>query len=220
MIEHPRSRWVETSEDSNVIFTIQLRDRPERAVVLVCPRCGLDRTGVVVTPVRWVQLGSWPIVPLGDCDQRVRCNTCGRRSDLGALDVPTSTQLTAILEDAWVAALVLAVRAGGESAATRGLEQAGAALAEAGFDATAAGLGSAIDSLSTADAHRRLRRLAPEMTTFGKQGFLHRVTTAGAIDGELSDGQAVALDEIGRSLGMDDSHVHAVLAVAMQDSTA
>lgn len=219
MIEHPRSRWADPSEDPNVIFSIQLRDRPQRAVELVCPRCGLERTGLVVTPVRWAHVGAWPILPLGECEPRVRCDACERSSDLGALDVPTSVQLTVMLEDAWVAGLVLAVRAGGRSSSRR-LDRAEAALVEAGFDATATGLGHAVESLSPTDAHRRLRRLAPEMTTFGKHGFLHRLVTAAAIDDELDAVQRDALGAIGQSLGMTGPQVHAVLAIAMEDSAA
>ena len=48
-----------------MVFSIDVRQRITRAVELVCPRCGLDRSGVEVVPVRWVCAFGQPVVPLG-----------------------------------------------------------------------------------------------------------------------------------------------------------
>lgn len=196
-----------------MIFSIQMRHRIVRTVELVCPRCGLERTGSVVTPMRWACVGRWAVLPLGELDQCVRCDDCGRTSDMGTLDIPTSAQLTVILEDAWIAALVLVLQAG-DDRAEAGIPAAERALADAGFGETASGLRDAIEALTPAEAHRRLRRLATEMTPFGKQGFLHRIAAVACEHASLDPDRRDALAGIGHSLGMAVPHVNGVLATA------
>lgn len=203
-----------------MIFSIRVRERIVRSVDLVCPRCGLDRQGTVVVPTRWAHVGSLPIIPLGEHEQAVVCDDCGRTSDLGVLDVPTTVQLATILEDAWVGALVSAVAADDRGCPDLLVERATAVLAESGFDDTAEGFTRALAALDRAEVQRRLRRLSPEMTPFGKQGFLHRVVDVVLVDGRLTDAQRHALIGIGVDLGMAAPHVNGVLAVAAVPAAA
>ena len=94
-----------------MIFSIKVRHRHVRAVEFVCPRCGLDRVGTVSTPIRWVHVGRYPLAPLGEHDRVVTCAECDHMCDVGALSVPTTAQLTRLLDDAWLAALTQALQA-------------------------------------------------------------------------------------------------------------
>lgn len=203
-----------------MIFSIEVRHRIVRTVDFVCPRCGLDRSGTVVVPTRWAQVGRFPIIPLGEHDHAVTCDDCGRTSDLGVLDVPTTAQLEAILEDAWVGALVAAVRSDDRGDTAELVDRATEVLAESGFDDTAEGFTRSLDAIDRDEVRRRLRRLSPEMTPFGKQGFLHRIAEVVMVDGRLSDRQRTALIGVGADLGMAAPHVNGVLAVAATPAAA
>src|SRR4051794_388275 len=66
-------------------------------VEFVCPRCGLDRTGAVIEQQRWYHVVGVPIIPLATLDSAVRCDECGHRSSLAALEVLTAKALTECL---------------------------------------------------------------------------------------------------------------------------
>src|SRR5680860_1410472 len=93
-----------------MIFSIGVRRRTVRSVELVCPRCGMDRTGAETVVSRWACVLGVPLVPLAEHDPEITCDGCGHSSDLGVLDVPTTAQLSTLLREATVGALVLAVR--------------------------------------------------------------------------------------------------------------
>lgn len=195
-----------------MIFSIEVRQRAVRSVELVCPRCGLDRTGAETVPARWACVFGVPIVPLGEHDPVVTCDECGHTSDLGVLEVPTTAQLSVLLREATLGALVIAVRAteAGDLAAARAA--AAVALDEAGFSTDVASFDEAFRSLSEVEARLRLRRVGHELTAFGKQGFLHRVAAVGAASGTTRTRDALV--QIGCDLRMAAPHINGVLAVA------
>ena len=195
-----------------MIFSIKVRHRHVRAVEFVCPRCGLDRVGTVSTPIRWVHVGRYPLAPLGEHDRVVTCAECDHMCDVGALSVPTTAQLTRLLDDAWLAALTQALQATAGPVDDDTLERACGTLASNGFDSDPQRLDDALESLSPDETRRRLRQLAPEMTAFGKQGFLHRI--AAVVGDEPTEAQRLALASIGHALGMATPHVNGVLAVS------
>lgn len=172
----------------------------------------MDRTGAETVATRWACVLGVPIVPLGEHDPEITCDECGHSSDLGVLDVPTTAQLSRLLREASVAALVLAVRTSECSLRSSARAAAVTALDEAGFTATLATFDDALDNLNDIEAHLRLRRIGHELTAFGKQGFLHRVAAVCSASG--TDAARDTLVQIGCDLGMAAPHINGVLAVA------
>lgn len=155
-----------------------------------------------------------PMLPMGDHDHLIKCDDCGHESDLGVLDVPTTEQLAAVLEHATVAALVLAVRSSDPVRVDDVLERAAGALRDVGFEPDVVGLDVALAMLTDDDARHRLRRLGRELTTHGKQGFLHRITAVAMAGAYLDESSREALVGIGSDLGMAAPHINGILAVA------
>ena len=172
----------------------------------------MDRTGAETVATRWACVLRVPIVPLGEHDPQITCDGCGHSSDLGVLDVPTTAQLSNLLREATVAALVLAVRASEPTARSSARSAAITALDEAGLASTIEGFDVDLDTLDDIEARLRLRRIGHELTPFGKQGFLHRVAAVGATSGTAATRDALV--QIGCDLGMAAPHINGVLAVA------
>ena len=206
-----------------MIFSIGVRHRTVRPVEFVCPRCGLDRTGTVLSPVRWAQVARVPVVPLGEHNEIVACDDCGHESDLGALDVPTTDQLAQLLEGATAAALAVAVRsnqASDEARRTEVRRRAAQVLADAGYRSDDARIDADVISVDDQESCRRFRALGSELTALGKQSFLHRITSVATGGGSLTDDQRASLVEVGNELGMASAHVNGVLAVAASRADA
>ena len=203
-----------TTEDVIVILSIGVRHRTVRPVEFVCPRCGLDRTGAELVPGRWVHAFGVAVLPMGEHEAVVTCDDCGHESDLGVLDVPTTDQLAVILEHATVAALVIAIRSSDETLVDEAAKSAAEALRDVGFDPDHVGIDAALTTLVTEDARQRICRLGPELTTHGKQGFLHRITAVAMAGMPLEPAARDALIIIGCDLGMAAPHISGVLAVA------
>lgn len=197
-----------------MILNIGLRYRTVRPVEFVCPRCGLDRTGAELVPGRWARVFSLPVLPLGEHEPVVECDDCGHASDLGALDVPTTEQLADILELATIAALVTAVRTSDSTTTDDVLVSAKRALVDVGYQPGQIDLDDEVSNLGAAEAHLRVRRLGCELTTHGKQGFLHRIAAVTKTDASLAPTTREALVAMGRDLGMAMPHINGVLAVA------
>ena len=197
-----------------MIFSIDVRQRMTRSVQLVCPRCGLDRTGSEVVPGRWACALGFPIVPLGEHDPMIVCDECGHTSDLGVLDVPTTAQLSVLLRDATIAALVLAVRSTPRSDADRARAAATSVLGQAGFTDDVERFSDELSNLADEDASVRLGRVGHELTAFGKQGFLHRVAAVVSATEPIGGAQRDSLARIGCDLGMAAPHINGILAVA------
>ena len=195
-------------------FSIEIRQRITRSVELVCPRCGLDRTGSEVVPARWACLFGLPVVPLGEHDPAIVCDECGHTSDLGVLDVPTTTQLSALLREATIAALVLAVRATERTDGARARKAAISALGQAGFDGDVGRFDDHLSDLTDEQASVYLNRVGNELTAYGKQGFLHRVVAVASTTDPVGAAQRDTLARIGCDLGMAAPHINGILAVA------
>lgn len=172
----------------------------------------MDRTGAETVATRWACVAGVPVVPLGEHDPEITCDECGHSSDLGVLDVPTTAQLSTLLREATIGALVLAVRTSDPSGRTAARAAAISALDEAGFTSALATFDDALDTLNDIEAHLRVRRIGHELTAFGKQGFLHRVAAVGSASTTVAARDALA--QIGCDLGMAAPHINGVLAVA------
>ncbi len=77
-----------------------------------------------------------------------------------------------------------------------------------------ADLADVMAQLGDDDARVNLGHLSSELTPYGKQGFLHRMTAVALADGPMSDREIRALAEIGVFLGMSAPHINGILAVA------
>lgn len=203
-----------TSRGVTVIFSIGVRHRTVKPVEFVCPRCGLDRTGAELVPGRWVRVFGAPLLPLGEHDPVIACDDCGHESDTGVLDVPTSDQLVGLLEGATVAALVTAIRSGNADRMDDVIAGAVDALRDVGYEPDQIDLDTAVADLAPPEARHRIRQLGRELTTHGKQGFLHRVAAVAMAGEALGPHAREALVSMGCDLGMAAPHINGVLAVA------
>lgn len=197
-----------------MIFSIAVRQRRTRSVELVCPQCGLDRTGAEIVPARWFEVFGLPVLPLGEHDPQIVCDECGRTSDLGVLDIPTTAQLSTLLRDATVGALVLTIRSADRAQTDVVHRAAVRSLREVGFADDEALLDRELTDLTEEVAAERLRRIGRELTAYGKQGFLHRVTAVALAAEPMTPTRRDALAQIGCDLGMAAPHINGILAVA------
>ena len=197
-----------------MILSIGVRYRTVRPVEFVCPRCGLDRTGSELVPGRWARVFSVSMLPLGEHEPVIQCDDCGHESDLGVLDVPTTQQLVGVLEQATIAALVTAVRTSESGRTDNVLASAHHALLDVGYEPGQIDLDEAVATLPDIEARAQLRRLGRELTTHGKQGFLHRIAAVAMTGTSLEPAAREALVMMGCDLGMAAPHINGVLAVA------
>lgn len=186
------------------------RSRATEHVELVCARCGLDRPGVIVRNRRQLSVLGVPIFPLDDGPASVRCLDCDHVSDLGVLDIPTTAQLSRMLEDATVSALAMVVWSTPGHMMLDVRRRATTSLTDAGIDDEE--LDRVVAHRSPAEAVGHLRALRQELTAHGKRGFLHRMmAVAGHAD--LPSTQHNVLVEIGCGIGMPAAHVNDVIGL-------
>jgi hypothetical protein len=192
----------------------QVRSTALREAEFVCPRCGVDRDGSVVELQRWFFLGGLPVVPLATLPEMVECGTCGHRSDLGVLDVPTSDLLAEFLYDATRHSVISMVRASEAEQNPTVRHLALATMRAAGHAYDEVLLDHDLQHLTDDATTDRLRRLVEEMTPHGKQSFLHRMAMVAMADGVMTTREQHVLVNIGVALGMATPHINGVLAVA------
>ena len=197
-----------------MIFSIGVRHRTVGPVEFVCPRCGLDRLGAELIPGRWARVFGLPIIPLGEHNPVIVCDDCGHESDVGVLDVPTTEQLAGLLDRATVAALVTAIRSSDPARTNEVMAGAEHALRDIGYEPGQVDLDTEVADLTPPEARLHVRRLGRELTTHGKQGFLHRAAAVAMAGGTLDPAARDALVSMGCDLGMAAPHINGVLAVA------
>ena len=201
---------------------VEVRDRTIRQVEFVCPGCGLDRTGCEVEPQRWFAVAGLSIIPLATLSNEVVCDSCGRRCDVGVLEVPTTAQLTGYLTEAVRSSVAFVVRAGRTNAFDFSISGAVSEVAVStmhsdGYEYSTTQLHDDVARLDDDTARANLRRLTHELTSHGKQSFLHRMAAIARASGTISGRQHRSLVEIGVALGMPAPHINGVLAVATHD---
>ena len=201
------------------LWGVEVRPRAVRQTEYVCPRCGLDRSGSEVEPQRWFTLAGLPVIPLATMENEIVCDTCGHRSDLGVLEIPTTDQLTSYLETAVRCSIAFVVRSGRTNAFDFNIDAsvvsfAIAVMAADGHAYDEKQLRDDVARFDDDDARASLRRLAAELTQQGKQGFLHRMAAVALADGSINAREHRALAEIGGALGMSAPHINGILAVA------
>jgi hypothetical protein len=183
----------------------------------VCPKCGLDREGSEIESQRWWTVLGRRIVPLATFDRLIECTSCGHRCDTGAMEIPTTSMLVIILDEATRAAAIAVTRA---TIAVQGeltvpvLEAAVAAVRDADQNYDEQHLYRDLDHLEAERTADRLGRLRAELTAHGKQGFLRRMSEIAVVAGPMHDEERQAVLDVGRALGMAAPHINGVLAVA------
>ena len=199
-------------------YGIDVRDRMVRQALFVCPRCGLDRDGTEYEPRRWATLLGLPIVPLNAMDHMISCNVCDHRCDMGVLEIPTTEVLAGYLADATRHGVVAVVRAGRDAddgdIAPPVRRLAVDTMLSDGFRYDDQRLDEDLGALDHASTMDAMRLLAKEMTTYGKQAFLHRLAAVAFADGSMSERERHALVDIGIALSMPAMHINDVLTVA------
>ena len=198
-------------------YGIENHDRMIRQALFVCPRCGLDRDGTEYEPRRWICVLGLPIVPLDAGEHVLCCNVCDHRCDLGVLEIPTTEVLAGYLADATRHGVAAIVRAGMSTAgdvepavrrvAVDTMLAEGLRYDDGRLDADVAGL----DHTGTVAA---FDRLADEMTTYGKQAFLHRLAAVAFASGAISERERSTIVDLGIALRMQAMHINDVLTVA------
>lgn len=204
------------------MWGVEIRRKTVRQTEYVCPRCGVDRIGSEVEPQRWFVIANLPLIPLATMPNEIMCDTCGHRSDLGVLEIPTTAQLTSYLEMAVRCSIAFVVRSGRANAFDFKIDSSVVALALAVMTADGhaydeAQLRDDVANLDDDDARSSLGHLTGELTHHGKQGFLHRMASLAVSDGPMNARQHRALAEIGVALGMSAPHINGILAVAALD---
>lgn len=198
---------------------VEVRHQAIRETEYVCPRCGVDRMGTEVEPQRWFHVVRVPVIPLATMPNEMVCGTCGHRSELGVLEIPTTAQLTEFLGIAVRCSIAYVVRSGRANAFDFRIDPEVASLAVAvmhadGQEYDVDQLRRDIAELDDDDARASLSRLMHELTSHGKQGFLHRMAAIALADGPMNPREHRALAEIGVALGMSAPHINGILAVA------
>lgn len=196
------------------IAGVEVRSRIERQVEFVCPRCGLDRVGAVISPQRWCVVLGLPVVPLATLDRAVVCGTCDHSTDLEVLAIPTTTQLAVYVDQAVRHAVVSIVRAGHGTPDPATLRHALGAVSASTPEYDARALDADLVTLDQNELTAALRRLRPELTSHGKQALLHRMASLAQVDGPITDRERCALVHIGVEVGMPAAHINGVLTVA------
>jgi hypothetical protein len=185
--------------------------------MFVCPRCGLDRDASEIEPQRWISLLGVPVIPIGAEDHLVSCNVCRHRCDLGVLDIPTTEVLAVYVANAIRHGVATIVRAGLGPDGRPDEAIARVAVATVVADGHRYDLGrltADLVGLDDTETTAALRRLANEMTSHGKQGFLHRLAAIAIVDGNLSEPEREALVAMGVALGMPAHRVNDVITIA------
>lgn len=196
------------------MWGIGVRTRRLRDVAFVCPRCGVDRDGSVVSTQRWFSVLRIPLVPLATLDHMIECHACRHRAGLTALEVPTTEALAHYLLDATRRSVATMVRASADRHDPDVRDAALATMHSAGYAHDDALLDHDVAGLSDDDTAVALARLSDEMTPHGKQSFLHRMATIALADGPLTNREQQRILEIGVALRMAPPHINGVLAVA------
>jgi hypothetical protein len=196
---------------------VAIRTKRMHSVEFVCPRCGVDRDGVVVEQQRWYCVLGIPVVPLAVLDPAVVCETCDHRAGLSVLDVLTSAALSECLATAMRFAVASIVRAGIDDGSGIGpdvLDEVFDVMLGSGYVYDELVLAGDLTAVDDTSVRRALESLSDELTPHGKQGFLHRMIGIALADGHIDRNEQLSLVNIGVGLGMAAPHINGVLATA------
>lgn len=176
-----------------------------------CPSCGGDRHYRQRVARRWFTLFFLPVIPLNRVGEVVECAACRTRFNLGALRLPTASQMAATLPAAMRAAAVAVLTAGdpSEAGARARAVEAVRGYGGADFDdeTLEADLAQPLD-----DSDEVIAQAGAQLTTEAREWFLAQVVRMALADGAISGGERQALHLVAGRLGMTPAHAVGVIS--------
>jgi tellurite resistance protein len=176
-----------------------------------CPSCGGDRHYRQRVARRWFTLFFLPVIPLNRVGEVVECAACRTRFNLGALRLPTASQMAASLPAAMRAAAVAVLAAGdpSEAGARARAVEAVRGYGGADFDdeTLEADLAQPFD-----DSDEVIAQAGAQLTTEAREWFLAQVVRMALADGAISGGERQALHLVAGRLGMTPAHAVGVIS--------
>jgi len=175
-----------------------------------CPGCGGDRDYRGRQARRWFTLFWVPVIPLRVLGDVVECGTCGNRYDDKVLDLPTSAQLAAALQQGMRALVTAVLRSGNPGDRT-----ARALAVEAVWDVGGSGYDD--DRLSQElatvpqDVRACLTPLAGQLEVAGREAFLSQAVRIAVADGPATEDECLVMHSAGEALQMTPVHIQGVL---------
>ncbi len=176
-----------------------------------CPSCGGDRRYRQRVARRWFTLFFIPVIPLNTVGEVVECGTCRTRFNLGALRLPTATQMAAALPAAMRAASVVVLTAGApdDSAARARAIEAVRGYAAGDFDDEALDGDLADPPDGSGEV---IAEAGAQLTTEAREWFLAQVVRIALADGAITAGERQALHWVAERLGMTPAHAVGVIS--------
>ncbi|SFC00989.1 hypothetical protein [Streptomyces aidingensis] len=191
-----------------------------------CPDCGGDRCYQQLSGRRRLRVVGVPVLPRGEAEPVVECSYCHGRFPLSALDVPTTTRLTALLRDAVHTVAIAVLAAGGaERRAVR--EAAVDEVRAAGFaDCTEERLLTLLAALTSEgqaaiamELRVALHALTPQLSAGGREGLLLRGARIALADGPYGAAESEMLAVTGAALGLAPTDTERLLTAARAGSS-
>lgn len=176
-----------------------------------CPACGGDRRYRRRVARRWFTLFFVPVIPLNRVGEVVECGTCRNRFDLGALRLPTTSQMAEVLPAAMRSAVAAVLTAGdpaGSAARARAVE-AVRGYGDENFDAEAL---DADLAQAAGDSGESIAQAGAQLTVEAREWFLAQAVRVALAAGPIGAGPRQALRDIAGRLGMTPAHAVGVIA--------
>jgi len=196
---------------------ITIRFKEVRNVVFACPRCGVDRDGVLRSGRRWFTFFFIPLIPLKEIGHDVQCRTCHSSFDPRVLDAPTTAVISDQLVTAMRYAVAAMVRSGANSVARRDAAVRLMSETMAGYDE--AQLDVDLTNTNEVQMEGWLRHFAGTLSPQGKEVFFSRIASIALAEGPFEDADRALLERIGQALLMTPAQVYGLLALIQQEPT-
>ncbi len=175
-----------------------------------CGTCGGDRYYRHRVARRWFTLFFIPVIPLNTVGEVVECGTCRTRFNLGALRLPTATEMAAALPAAMRAASVVVLTAGdpADSTARSRAVEAVRGYSAADFDEYALDTDLADPGDRSGEV---IAQAGAQLATEAREWFLAQVVRIALADGAITAGERQALHWVAERLGMTPAHAVGVI---------
>lgn len=176
-----------------------------------CPSCGGDRYYAHRQLRRWFTLFFVPTFPMDVVGETYECQTCHRTFDERVLETTTTSDLATRLQWAMRLAVVQIVLDGNphdapvRTAAVRAVKGTGA------IQYSETQLDGDLRAIDLTQLEVALDQLAPDFETVGKEQFMHACGEVAAASGLITQSNRVAIEAIGRGMGLTPAHVHGVM---------
>lgn len=177
-----------------------------------CSTCGGDRHYRQRAARRWLTLFFVPVIPLKRLGEIVECSACGSRFRLGALRLPTASEMALVLPAAMRAAVAEVLTAGDP---TDSGGRARAVDAVRGYSAEDYDDDALMADLAAPppDAGEIIAEAGSQLTTEAREWFLAQVVRVALADGAISVTERQSLHAVAGRLGMTSAHAVGVISI-------